>query len=130
ANGVGKSTLLKLIVGDLEPSAGTLSINGQIGVMHQRVGTADHPATTVQELLVSIAPQRLRTAAATMRAAEARLDDDPMAYADALAAWGDAGGYDLEVTWSECVTRAFGESFAAVRDRPLRTLSGGEQKRL
>ena len=53
-----------------------------------------------------------------------------MEYADALAAWGDAGGYDLEVTWNECVTRAFGESFDDVRDRPLRTLSGGEQKRL
>ena len=53
-----------------------------------------------------------------------------MEYADALAVWGDAGGYDLEVTWAECVTRAFGESLTAVSDRPLRTLSGGEQKRL
>ena len=37
-----------------------------------------------------------------------------MAYADALAAWGDAGGYDLEVLWDECATRAIGEPFAAV----------------
>jgi ATPase subunit of ABC transporter with duplicated ATPase domains len=130
ANGAGKSTLLKLITGDLTPTAGTISIDGQIGVMHQLVGTADHPATTVYELLLSIAPARLREAAARLALAEDRLAEAPMEYADALAAWGDGGGYDLEVTWNECVTRAFGESFDEVRDRPLRTLSGGEQKRL
>ena len=130
ANGVGKSTMLKLITGDLQPSDGTISVDGQIGVMHQLVGTADHPATTVRELLVSLAPPRLRGAAARMATAESRLSEDPMEYADALAAWGDAGGYDLEVTWAECVTRAFGESLHAMAERPLRTLSGGEQKRL
>jgi ATPase subunit of ABC transporter with duplicated ATPase domains len=130
ANGVGKSTLLKLITGDLDASEGTISVDGELGVMHQLVGTADHPATNVRELLVSIAPHRLRHAAERMDAAEQRLADDPMAYADALASWGDAGGYDLEVTWDECVTRAVGESFDNVAARPLRTFSGGEQKRL
>ena len=130
ANGVGKSTLLKLITGDLRPSDGTISIDGELGVMHQLVGTADHPATTVRELLVSVAPRRLRDAAHRLTAAEMHLADDPMAYADALAAWGDVGGYDLEVAWDECVTRAVGESFDMVADRPLRTFSGGEQKRL
>ena len=130
ANGVGKSTLLKLITGDLSASEGTTSIDGQIGVMHQLVGTADHAATTVYELLLSLAPARLREVAAQLAAAEQHLDEAPMDYAKALAAWGDAGGYDLEVTWNECVSRAFAETFSQVRDRPLRTLSGGEQKRL
>ncbi len=130
ANGVGKSTLLKLITGDLAASDGTISVDGRLGVMHQLVGTADQAATTVHELLVSIAPERVRVAAGRLAAAEPRLAAEPMEYAEALAAWGDAGGYDLEVTWNECVTRAFGESLEDVRDRPLRTLSGGEQKRL
>ncbi len=130
ANGVGKSTLLKLITGDLDASEGTISIDGHLGIMHQLVGTADHAATTVHELLVSIAPERLRVAAQRLAGAEQRLADHPMEYADALSAWGDAGGYDLEVTWNECVTRAFGESYDHVHERPLRTLSGGEQKRL
>ncbi len=130
ANGVGKSTILKLITGDLRQSDGTISVDGAIGVMHQLVGTADHPANTVRELLESIAPARLRAAAERVRVTLSTLDADPMAYADALSEWGDAGGYELEVTWDECVTRAVGSSFDAVADRPLRTLSGGEQKRL
>jgi ATPase subunit of ABC transporter with duplicated ATPase domains len=130
ANGVGKSTLLKLIIGELTPTEGSISVDGRIGVMHQLVGTADHQATTVHELLLSLAPDRLRSAADRLSVAERHLTDAPMQYADALAAWGDAGGYDLEVTWNECVTRAFGESLDDVRGRPLRTLSGGEQKRL
>lgn len=129
-NGVGKSTLLKMITGDLSASHGTISVDGQIGVMQQLVGTADHPSTTVRELLVSIAPGRLRDASARLDAAETRLAENPMEYAEALAVWGDAGGYDLEVAWDECATRALGEPFDSVAARPLRTLSGGEQKRL
>ena len=121
ANGVGKSTLLELITGDLIASGGTISVDGQIGVMHQLVGTADHPATTVYELLLSLVPTRLRDAAAELADAEQHLADAPMDDATELVAWGDTGGYDLEVTWNECVTRAFDESFADVRDRPLRT---------
>ena len=120
----------KLITGDLTASDGTISVDGQIGVMHQRVGTDDHPATTGQELRSSLAPTRLGDATDRLTGAEQRLDDAPMDHADALARWGDAGGFDLEVAWNECVTRAFGESFTEVRDRPVRTLSGGEQKRL
>jgi ATPase subunit of ABC transporter with duplicated ATPase domains len=130
ANGVGKTTLFRLIIGDSAPSEGTISVDGSLGVMHQLVGTADHSATTVRELLLSIAPDRLRHAAADLTAAEARLDDDPMAYATAIASWGDVGGYDAEVFWTTCTTKAFGEAFDDVADRPLRTLSGGEQKRL
>jgi ATPase subunit of ABC transporter with duplicated ATPase domains len=130
ANGAGKSTLLKLITGDLAPGEGTISVDGQIGAMHQLVGTADHHATTVRELLLSLAPPRVQAAAERLADAEDRLADAPMEYAEALAAWGDAGGYDLEVMWNECVTRAFGENLDRVRERPLRTMSGGEQKRL
>jgi ATPase subunit of ABC transporter with duplicated ATPase domains len=130
ANGVGKTTLFRLITGDLQPSEGTISVDGQLGVMHQLVGTAEHPATTVRELLISLAPARLRAADERLRRAAQRIDDDPMVYAEALAGWGEAGGYEPEVLWDECTTRAVGEAFDDLADRPLRTFSGGEQKRL
>jgi ATPase subunit of ABC transporter with duplicated ATPase domains len=51
-------------------------------------------------------------------------------YADALASWGDAGGYELEVLWEVCTTQALGQSMDAAGRRLVRELSGGEQKRL
>src|SRR5260370_19138926 len=50
--------------------------------------------------------------------------------AAALAEWGDAGGYDAEVHWDACCTAALGGEYERCRWREVRTLSGGEQKRL
>jgi len=127
ANGVGKTTLLRLIAGDSQPTAGTVSIDGRLGVMRQLVGDSD---TTVRELMVSLAPARLQAAAARLARAEAKAAIDPFRYAAALAEWGDAGGYDAEVFWDTCTTKTVGLSFGEVEHRPLRTFSGGEQKRL
>ncbi|MEQ8438392.1 MAG: ATP-binding cassette domain-containing protein [Ilumatobacter fluminis] len=133
ANGVGKTSLLRTIIGDEKPSDGRVSIDGRLGVMRQLVGmgdTSEGAATDVRGLLLSIAPDRIQSAAARLALAESRLADHPMQYADALAAWGDAGGYDVEVAWDEACGRTLGVDFRDVADRPLRTLSGGEQKRL
>src|SRR5262249_14402656 len=43
-NGVGKTTLLKLIAGELEPRAGGVSVNGRIAVLRQAVQTNEHDA--------------------------------------------------------------------------------------
>jgi energy-dependent translational throttle protein EttA len=132
ANGVGKSTVLSLIAGDWAPTAGTISVDGRLGVMRQLVGTADTSdgPQTVGELLVSLAPPPLQHAHAELLAAGAVATTYPMRYAHAVAAWGDAGGYQLEVHWDECTTRAIGLPIDEVAGRPLPTLSGGEQKRL
>jgi len=89
----------------------------------------------VQALLLSVAPPRVRAAAAAVDAAELALmetDDEPtqLAYAHALAEWADASGYEAEVLWDVCCTQALGVGLDRARWRPLTTLSGGEQKRL
>lgn len=127
ANGVGKTTVMRLIAGDDQPTAGTITVDGRLGVMRQLVGDAD---STVRDLFVSLAPDRLRQAARRLAMAEVVAVAEPMPYANALAEWGDAGGYDAEVFWDECAMAAIGETFAELEQRPLRTFSGGEQKRL
>jgi ATPase subunit of ABC transporter with duplicated ATPase domains len=133
ANGVGKSTLVRLIAGELTATAGTITIDGRLGVMRQLVGIADGTATgptTARDLLVSLAAPDLQASAGRLAAAEHHATDDPMAYAAALADWGDHGGYVAEQHWDECLTRAVGLGLDDVAGRPLRTFSGGEQKRM
>ncbi|WP_284532200.1 ABC-F family ATP-binding cassette domain-containing protein [Nocardioides sp. T2.26MG-1] len=135
ANGAGKTTLLRIITGDLVPHAGVVTRSGGLGVMRQMVGAGLGEAPTVADLLLSVAPARVRAAAYDVDACERALmdtDDErsQMAYAHALSEYADAGGYDLEVTWDVCATAALGMPFDRVKYRELGTLSGGEQKRL
>jgi ATPase subunit of ABC transporter with duplicated ATPase domains len=131
ANGVGKTSLLRILIGEQAATSGTVSIDGRLGVMRQLVGMNDAGADeSVRDLLLSLSPDRIIAGAERLAAATQRLHDDPMKYATALGEWGDVGGYDIEVQWDEACGRALGSDLADVADRPLRTLSGGEQKRL
>ena len=144
-NGAGKTTLLRLVAGDVPAPSGTVTVSGGLGVMRQFVGAirdaAAPPAgdvtgeSGVRDLLISVAPPRVRAAAQRLDAAELAMmdtDDEPtqLRYAAALAEWGDAGGYEAEVLWDACCTAALGVSYDRCRWWELRTLSGGEQKRL
>ncbi|MDO9379551.1 MAG: ATP-binding cassette domain-containing protein [Nocardioidaceae bacterium] len=132
ANGAGKTTLLRIVTGELVPHAGTVSRSGGLGVMRQVVGRG---SSDVRDLLISVAPPRVKAAAAAVDEVELALmetDDErtQMRYATILAEYADAGGYDAEVLWDTCCTEALGVGFDRARFRDLETLSGGEQKRL
>jgi len=129
ANGSGKSTLMRLIAGDEPVQAGTVRVDGRLGVMRQFIGSI-RDGSTVRDLLVSLASPAVQEAAAALTTAEATAVDDPMGYAAALAKWGEVGGYDAEVLWDTCTTVALRLPLEEAGDRPVTTLSGGEQKRL
>jgi len=133
-NGAGKTTLMRLIAGDLTPQAGSVTSSGGLGVMRQFIGGI-RDESTVRDLLLSISSRRVQEAAARLDAAELAMmerDDEPtqLRYATALADWGDAGGYDAEVHFDACCTAALGIGWERCQWREVRTLSGGEQKRL
>ena len=134
ANGAGKTTLLRVVAGDLTPTSGAVARAGGLGVMRQFIGSV-RDATTVREFLLGLAPPALRAAGDELEAAEwalAETEDEPtqLRYAAALAHWGDAGGYDAEVSWDTVTVVALGVPFDRAQHRMVRTLSGGEQKRL
>jgi ATPase subunit of ABC transporter with duplicated ATPase domains len=134
ANGTGKTTLLRIIAGDLAPSDGAVARDGGLGVMRQFIGSI-RDDTSVRDLLLSLSPPGVRQAGEALDAAELQMmetDDEKtqMRYAQALADWGDAHGYDAEVLWDTCTIAALGVPFEKCQYRALHTLSGGEQKRL
>jgi ATPase subunit of ABC transporter with duplicated ATPase domains len=134
ANGTGKTTVLRILAGDAAPTDGVISRSGGLGVMRQFVGSV-RDESTVRDLLVSVASPAVREAAAGLDVAEAAMmerEDEAtaMRYAHALSDWADVGGYAAEVSWDTCTTVTLGLPFQHAQWREVRTLSGGEQKRL
>jgi len=109
-NGTGKSTLLKLILGQLTPSSGATAVEGTIGVLAQSVQVA--PGETLADLLgVKSQLDRL----ARIQTGTASLDD--MSEAD----W----------TLPERIDMVLGQMglHGMAPERDLATLSGGQRTR-
>ncbi|WP_129785596.1 ABC-F family ATP-binding cassette domain-containing protein [Promicromonospora panici] len=133
-NGAGKTTLLRIITGELAPHGGSVAASGGLGVMRQFVGSV-RDETTVRDLLVSVSAPRLREVARAVDEAEHRMltvDDEAaqMAYAQALSDWAEVRGYEAETLWDVCTMAALGIPYDWAQFREVRTMSGGEQKRL
>jgi ATPase subunit of ABC transporter with duplicated ATPase domains len=133
ANGVGKSTLLKVLTGALVADEGEVSLGGIVGYMAQDVGAADD-SRTVRELLLSLAPRAVRDAGLKILDYEAQLAaGEPtagMKLGSAIADWSALGGYELEGQWDAACRRIVRTPFNELADRAAVTLSGGERKRL
>ena len=127
-NGTGKTTLLRILAGDLTASDGAVTRSGGLGVMRQFIGKV-RDDTTVRDLLVSVAPDPVRLAALEVDRTELAMmeretEQDQLDYAQALADWGDVGGYEWETLWDVCTVAALGTPFERAQWRQVSTLSG------
>ena len=132
ANGVGKSTILRILTGEIEADGGEFAIGGSMLYMTQDVGMS-RPNDTLRDMLIEVAPKALRDAGRALVAAERALasgDDDGMGYATALSDWGDLGGYELETRWQASAQRSVKTPVDDFSTRLVSELSGGERKRL
>ena len=131
-NGVGKSTILKILTGQYEADDGEFSIGGTFLQMTQDVGMSK-PDDALRDMLIEVAPTALRDAGKKLFAAEQAMmsgEDDGMAYAEALGDWGDLGGYELETQWAAAAQRSVKTPVTDFATRLVGQLSGGERKRL
>jgi ATPase subunit of ABC transporter with duplicated ATPase domains len=133
ANGVGKSTLLRILAGELSAGEGDAATGGLVGYMPQDVGLGDGDRT-VRELLLSLAAAGIRRAGEATIELEAALaggdDDAGMRLGTVIADYASLGGYELEGRWDACCRQIVGTPFSELADRPAPTLSGGERKQL
>jgi ATPase subunit of ABC transporter with duplicated ATPase domains len=146
-NGAGKTTLLKMIAGDLPTTEGAIARSGGLGVMRQFIGMLGNGGgqaqlRTLSDLAHSLAAPAVRAAGEHLAEAERALHDAEirgrfstsaqkaqMRYAEALAGWGEAGGYDAEVLFDTASISALDLPWEASKQREIGTLSGGQQKR-
>jgi ATPase subunit of ABC transporter with duplicated ATPase domains len=133
ANGIGKTTLLRILAGELSASDGDGTTGGLVGYMPQDVGLRDGERT-VRELLLSLAPLAVRRAGESMMELERSLaggdDDAGMQLGAVIADYASLGGYELEGQWDACCRQIVGTPFSELADRAAWTLSGGERKQL
>ena len=134
ANGVGKSTLLKLAAGEIEADGGTVTLSpgAQLGYLPQ---TLTVPAGwTIRDLLdgalshLRALEAHLRDLESRMASANVNLDAIMADYGEALDRFERLGGYEIDLRVERVLT---GLGVAHLSDtRQVATLSGGEQARL
>src|ERR1022692_157982 len=152
-NGVGKSTLLRVLAGLVQPDAGTVSAAGTVGYLPQERDRRDdetameyiarRTGVAAAEAAMVAASDRLALASdsdradgqaaeraadrAAERAADRAAERASETYAAALDTYLALGGPDLEVRTSELAASL---GLPADLDRPATGLSGGQAARL
>jgi ATPase subunit of ABC transporter with duplicated ATPase domains len=108
-NGVGKTTLLKLVAGELQPQTGSISVSGTIGILRQSVQVG--PDETVADLFGATEPLAI-----LRRAESGEASADELAVAD----------WTLEARIDAALERS---GLAASPQTLLSALSGGQRTR-
>lgn len=108
-NGVGKTTLFRLVTGDLHPQAGRVVVDGRVGILRQSVQVT--PGETVADLFkVTAGLERLQ------RVEDGTASDEDLELAD----------WTLESRLAAALVRV---QLAVEPSTPLLSLSGGQRTR-
>ena len=124
ANGTGKSTLLALVLGEIQPDAGSFELPSNIVVAHvaQELHATDRAAIE----FVMDGDEELRATEKAIAEAEAR--DAGVVLGELHAKYAALGGYDAR---SRAGRLMHGLGFSAEdEDRPVKAFSGGWRVRL
>jgi ATPase subunit of ABC transporter with duplicated ATPase domains len=127
ANGVGKSTLLRVLAGELPPDSGTVRAAGTVGYLPQERDRRDEEsalAYLARRTGVAAAEGAMLAAGDALAEGQAGAEQD---YATALDTYLALGGPDLDSRAAELAT---GLGLPADLDRPATGLSGGQLGRL
>ncbi len=132
-NGAGKTTLTKVLAGEGQPAAGTVSRSGEIGYLPQDPRAGD-PEMLARDRILSArglddVVARLRRAEQEMASDDAKVRDRAMdRYAKLDARFVAMGGYTAESEAARiCANLNLPER---VLTQPLKTLSGGQRRRV
>ena len=132
-NGAGKTTLTRILSGEAQPAAGTVSRTGEVGYLPQDPRTGDLDVLAKDRILsargLDSVVERLRRAELAMGDDSAEVRDKAMAaYARAEAELAAAGGYAAEAEAAR-IASSLGLP-ERVLHQPIRTLSGGQRRRV
>jgi ATPase subunit of ABC transporter with duplicated ATPase domains len=132
-NGAGKTTLTKVVAGEAQAAAGTVTRSGEVGYLPQDPRTGDLHVTARDRILSA---RGLDTIVRDLRTAEARMSTtDGESQERAMRRYGRleteftaAGGYAAE-SEAASIAGALGLE-ERVLDQELATLSGGQRRRV
>jgi ATPase subunit of ABC transporter with duplicated ATPase domains len=128
-NGVGKTTMLEIVAGNLKPDEGIVRSDTEISYMRQNPGFDDAGDPTVLDALALSLPSALRTAHHELQRLYADAGEGSgMDLAHQIEMWQAIGGYEAEAQWDQITRAVLGQGLNDAGDRHLSGLSGGERK--
>jgi macrolide transport system ATP-binding/permease protein len=135
ANGVGKSTLLRLLTGEEESDGGVISYAPEVEVGYLPQTTPDFHGRSIEDLILESVgnlrqlEQRMRTLEAAMAtASEEQLPAQLEEYSLVSTRFQDRGGYELDYK-IENIMEGLRIAYLP-REQEVATLSGGEKARV
>jgi len=128
-NGVGKTTMLEIVAGDLSADEGTVRSDSEISYMRQNPGFDNLAGSTVLDALALSLPESLQTVHHELQALYSGAGEGSgMELAHCLDLWQSLGGYDAEAQWDQATQAVLGQGLGEASFRKLSELSGGERK--